>query len=272
MTVKNYNIHKLFLVAIGVLGNAIMVMPFLNVQNPVFCLLLCCVLTLAIALVALPIIKNARGVAAFGLNTIIILISFYGAMSAFADYVKFLKVMGQNVFLAAILLLVLVVSLTVCADSAYFKFNLLFGVITAALIALLFAVSAREYNLKNISLTPIKLEIKSTLICFVKYFLPVLSAVALCSFSKYKLKTKTAVFGVLLGFFLLALCLIQSVLMLGAAEQYDYTYLSAVGADSLGQLYIRQDGFVWFVFFTASVIKTSLCTKTVWKILLKYTR
>ncbi len=265
MNTKNYSLHTAFLTALAVLGNSAIMLPILSGQNTVTGLLLCAALTAVTAIAFIPVIKNARGAVFYVVGTAVILISFYGAASAFADYIKLLS---GNKILSAVLLFVLIAALTVCKISAFLKFSLLFGVITTALIILLFVMPIVDYDISNIKLLPLSLDVKSTAATALKYFSPALSAVMLITLADKKIKIKNTVFGVFGGFVLLALCLLQTVLMLGkTAAYYDTPYLAAVSAYSSGQLYIRQDGFAWFVLFAASVIKISLCTKTVWLIL-----
>ncbi len=268
MNTENYNPHILFLISVLILGNASITMPFLLYQNSVLNIMLCFGITVISALVLLSFINKTKGAVFYPFASLIILISFYGTASAFADYMRFLKSLGGSRVLSALALIVLVVLLTVCQSRAFLKFSLLMGFITAVLTVVLFLVSIGNYDFKNIDLISLGFKAKDILLCFLKYFSPILSAVCFVSFSKHRLKVKSAFFGVLLGFALLVLCFLQSLFMLGkSAGCYDYPYLSAVSAYSSGQLYIRQDGFVWFIFFAASVIKISLCTKTIFVIL-----
>ncbi len=268
MNTENYNLHTLFLISAIILGNASIAMPFLLYKNSVLNIILCFGITVISALILLSFINKLKGAVFYLFASLIILISFYGAASAFADYICFLKSLGSSRALSALALVVLVVLLTVCQSGAFLKFGLLMGFITAVLTVLLFLVSIGNYDFKNIGLISLNFKTKDILLCFLKYFSPVLSAVCFASFSKHRLKVKSTFFGVLLGFALLVFCFLQSLLMFGkSAVCYDYPYLAAVSAYSSGQLYIRQDGFVWFIFFAASVLKISLCAKTIWLLL-----
>ncbi len=268
MNVKNYNIHISFLIALTMLGNAIISVPFLSAKNSFICMLLSFAVILVSALLFIPIVNKAKGTAFYIMTTIIILISFYGAISTFCDYIKFLDNLGGNKILSSAALLCLVWGLTAYSNSAFLKFSLSLGIVTIAFMLLLFIMPIARYKADTVSLTPIAFDFKKSVLCTVKYFSPVLSAVCYTVLSNNKAKIKNTVFGVLIGGALLLRCLLQSLFMLGStASSYSYPYLAAVSAYSSGQLYIRQDGFVWVVFFAASVIKISLCTKTIWRII-----
>ncbi len=268
MNVKKYSVHISFLIAITILGNAVMVMPFLNAENYFLSFLLCSAFVLIVSLAFLPSVNRLRGFWFYVLAFAIILISFYGATAVFFDYIRFLKSIGVNKIISVVTLIILVAALTVCSNSAFFKFALLFGIIITAFVLLLFVMSIGNYRFSNINLNTLKFDFKLSVVWLVKYFSPVLSALMLARLSNCTAKIKNTVFGVLTGIVLLLLCLCQSVFMLGnTAIAYQTPYLASVAAYSSGQLYIRQDGLVWFVFFAASVIKISLCTKTIYMIL-----
>lgn len=271
MSIKNYNVHILFLIAISILGNLCISVPFLKCQNPIITFLLSAVFTLCITLVMLPIINRAfknKNILFYIISAIITALSLYGAAAALNDYIKFLGAIGANRVISILLLIVIIITLIFSKNSAFFKFCLFFGFVTTTVILVLFVISIGVFDVTNIKLMPIKPDIKYAIIEFFKSFSTGLSALALAALSGNNANIKNALSGAGIGLGACVLCLLQSLLVLGnSAVEYLHPYLAAVSVYSSGQLYIRQDGFVWFVFFSATIIKTALCLKAVWSII-----
>ncbi|MDO4607655.1 MAG: hypothetical protein Q4B40_00500 [Clostridia bacterium] len=271
MNVKKYNVHISALLAICVLGNGCILLPFLNSAGPILTFLLCGAAVLITTLVTLPVINRAfsqKGILFYVLSVIIIAISVYGVITTVNDYLSFLNTLDIAKAAAILLLILLLWALCFCSSSAFLKFSLLFGVITAALIVLLFIMSAGIYDIKNINLTPIKLDFMAAADAFLKCFNATVPSLCFAVLSNHKANAKNTLSGVVIGLVLSLLCLLQSLLVLGTtAAGQSLPYLTAVSAYSSGQLYIRQDGFVWFIFFSTATIKTALCLKAVWVII-----
>ncbi len=273
MNVKNYGVHITFLTAICVAGNAIITMPFFTSQNPILTVLLCCGITFAVTLIALPIINyafNTKSLWFYIVAAVIAAVSLYGAASAFSEYIRFLNTVQLkcNRTLYILLLIIVVTAITFCSNSAFLKLGLLFGIMSTVLMVILFVVPSNIYSIQDIRITPIVPEFKDAAKHFLKYFSPMLSAVAFAAIAKKQARFCSISAGVGMGIALVLLCTLQSLFVLGgSAADYKFPYLAAISAFSSGQIYIRLDGFIWFVFFAASTIKTALCTKTVWLII-----
>ncbi len=270
MNVKNYNVHISALLAMGILAASCINLSFLNGANAVLTFLLCGAATLIITL-ALPVVINRvfsqKGVGFYALSAIIVVLSFYGAAESIKDYLSFLGTLAIAKAAAILLLVVLLAALVFCSSSDFLKFALLFGVVTAFLTLLLFIMSAGIYDFANITLTPLKADFKIAATAFLKYLSTIAPMLCFAALSNHKANTKNTLAGVGLGLVPVFLCLLQSLLVLGGtAAGQGVPYLTAVSAYSSGQLYIRQDGFVWFIFFSTTTIKTALCLKAVWVI------
>ncbi len=269
MKENKYTIHTLFLAAMSVFGSFIITLPFLNAKNPYLSLVVCASLAVTVVSFSIPIIKRARGTAFYLVGFAIVLVSLYSAVDTILEYITFLSSLGYSRVLSSVLLIILLTSLTISSDTAFLKCALLFGVITAMISFLVFVMPINEYDLSNAVAIPLKLEPYSTFKLILKSAFPLLSAVSLGVFGRQGTRQSAVVFGGAVGFGLVFIALLQSVLMLGdTAQCYSYPYLKAVSAYSTGQLYIRQDGFVWFVFFAATLIKASVCTRSI-RIILK---
>ncbi len=273
MKIKNYNIHISFLLAMTLLGNCFISLMFLSDKSPLFAFLLCAIATIGVSLVLLPVINrafNKKGFLFYVLSAIVIALSLVGAVATLEDYIKFLDVFDSNKTSLVLLFVLVVLSLTFCSNCAFLKFGLLFGVITAFLILLLFIMSAGIYNTDNINIKSFAADLNLTATAFFKYFSVCVPTLCFAALSNHKANAKNTFFGVALGLVLAGVCLLQTALVLGTtAATQQLPYLTAVSAYSSGNLYIRQDGFVWFAFFSTATIKTALCLKAVWGIVKK---
>lgn len=286
MNNQNYKSHIFAALLLFVMGNASLTLPFCRQQNGLFVLLLSSIFGLGFTLVAVPVLNYAfspfgqksaiRKAVSYLAAFAVIAAAIDGAVTTFYDYNLFLKSVQlpqTNRVLTAVVAAVLIFVFVSSSDSAIFKFCLLFAVITGAFVIILFAISVKTFD-------PTALDFKfdfggktvlTAFTCFLKVFAPTAVPIAFVIISKRRAGTANVVCGFAAGILGISLCAAQSVLTLGGtAAGYDFPYLYAVSAFSAGDLFIRQDGFVYFVFFSTAITKTALCVKTVWLILKRF--
>lgn len=146
------------------------------------------------------------------------------------------------------------------------KFALPAFVLTAGLVLLFFAMSFSELRLENISLMrlPRLMGIVNQAVPYLlRVFLPTLTLyiyVALDSHSR-----RAAIGGTVAGGAVLGLCLANALLLFGArlSAELDYPYASAIGTVTIGELFTRMDGFSYFIYFAACIVKLSVCVAVV---------
>lgn len=273
---NKFKSHILACIAFVTAGNAAVMLPFYQNENFSVIFLTTAVLAAALAFIC-TIITNF----AFGDNrgtlkknvgaivaSLVLLASFYGAVSTAFDYVKFIKKVQLpegNTFLITLILALICAAFIRCKNGAVLKTGFLLAVLSQGAVILLFVLSVKLFDFGDIktemsfTATELKLSAKYLL----KYFPPVLSATAFAVFINGKLRVGTALCGVGIGFFNVLIMLVQSVLVLGAASNYQFPYYYAVNAFSSGNLFYRLGGIVYFVFFSASIVKIAVCAKTI---------
>ena len=143
------------------------------------------------------------------------------------------------------------------------KFSLVFFIFVLVLILFFFLASITDYTPENLALkTPIDGTIfyKSAK-SFIKT--PIFSSLILPLYYRFALKERhiSAHFGVIIGYLLLGLAIISSLLLFGSelSAELSYPHFSAVSTITVGRLYTRLDGFLYFVYFITSIIKINVC-------------
>lgn len=259
MTRQRYTLHITAMSSIFVLGNIIN--PTATNFADVFIM---CFLAFAGIFVVSLLLKSGKKNKAIYLATDLLLcvVAIYVAITTFLDYVNCLSVeqMPQNSkFLLAFVLFATLAIFSLSKEESIYKYCLFTFAIIISIIAVCFISGVGGYNYKNIDQN-----------CFKTLFLPkqfvksLLSAMILTLFSYENTRQyKTTVYGIVVGIVCLFLVTLQTVLTFGANCKAVFPYLKAISTISLGSLFTRVDGAVWFIFFVCAVIKITVCVKTV---------
>lgn len=283
MNNQNYKSHIFAILLLFVMGNTVVTLPFSRQQNGLLVLLLSAVFCLFFTLVAAPVLNYAfspfgqksaiRKTVSYIAAILAIGAAVYGAVMAFYDYNLFLKSVQlpwTSRVLTAVVAAALIFVFAKSPDSAVLKFCLLFAAITAVMVIVLFAISIKMFDPEVLDF---KFDfsgsaVRAAFMCFVKQFAPIIAPLAFVVVTNQHVYIVNVVSGTAAGLVGIALCAVQSMLVLGGmSAQYEFPYLYAVSAFSAGELFIRQDGFVYFIFFATAITKTALCVKTVLVIL-----
>lgn len=189
--------------------------------------------------------------------------AIYGAITAFIDYIRFLKTVQlpqTNIILLAISFIAVIVVFAANENRAIYKYGLLVAVavVIMTLICFIGGIKNFDFNLLEIEFTKPRFSFTT----FVQGCAFVAAIPIFIFTQNQRLPTKTLLSGVWLGFASLALCTAQSVLTLGSAN-FDYPYLSAVSVISSGSLFTRLDGLVYFMFFAFATVRVTICIKVV---------
>ena len=264
MKTRLYTPHIFSLCALSVLGNAIILMPFLK-SGGLSSILISAVLTICIILLMTWLAKRwqKNKFIFFIVFVFIGIVAIYSAATTFLDYVGFLKsaqMPSASIYLLAAVLLGLIVVFVLSSTSAIYKYCLLVAIIGALMIAICFVGGIRNFDFSNFKESFLKPDFN------IKDFLRFFSSLAVIPFFvSLKIKhfsAKPLVFGTTTGFLVLLLCLAQSVLTMSFLSDTAYPYLKAVGVISSGSLFTRLDGFVYFLFFITALTKIIVCIKT----------
>lgn len=139
-----------------------------------------------------------------------------------------------------------------------FKFSVVSFLPVVAVILFFFFATLKDFNIKNIFIYELpNLEV------FYKQTLPYIKSIALPSallafFSKTSgFKKGVSVSGFAIGFVLLGITILNSVLLFGIefSGVLDYPYSSAGSTVTFGNLFTRMDGFLYFVYLASCIVK-----------------
>ena len=194
---------------------------------------------------------------------------FVGAESilSLADFISKIVLPETPKFFIFLILGLSAVYFSLKKTESLLKFSLISLVLSGAVILFFFIGGADKYELRNIFV--FKLPEFSEILPQIKPYLlnPVLQSLVLPVFlwqSFGETRTRQGFFGVLWGAVILGLCILSSVLLFGAqlSGSLEFPFASLVSTVTVGRLFTRLDGFAYFVFFVASVVKTAVCLKT----------
>ena len=250
MKSKNYSVHIAVASALFVLGNAVILTPTLNITN-----LFLIPLLLLFALAVSYFLKNRNGVIVLG-------VALYGAWTTIFDYINFLKdeqMPSANKILLLSVLLGVVAIFVFAPKSAIYKYSLLVFVVVVAIMLLCFVsgIGNFDYKIAAENFFDFSFSVKTLL----RFFVPV---IVLPLAYQDKTKYKNPMFlGTMTGVGLLTVASIQAFLTIGNDTSVTFPYLSAVNVISVGSIFTRLNGFVWFLFFATSLVKIVICVKVI---------
>lgn len=292
MKIKSYKSHIFAIFALFVMGNTVITLPFCTQENglsvlltsALFCLIFTALSVLGLNYAFLSRVKKsiAQSVSQKIIGGIVVaavlLAAIYGAASTIGDYILFLKSVQlpqTSIIFTATAMLLLIIVFAKSPDSAILKLSLFLAVISGVSLVLMFLASIKIFDTSALNF---KLNLGGGTITkgfklFLKNFSQILVPAAFVAVTKKRAEAKPALSGAAVGLVGIALCAVQSILVLGGmVSGREFSYLYAVSAISAGRLFIRQDGFVYLIFFSTAIIKTALCVKTVLIILKRFSK
>lgn len=268
-----YNIHTVALTALFIIGNSILTPDIHGLKNTFLAFFASAVLTLLIVAAVSKFLNFAflpskKHKTRFYVNALLVgLLAVFGVLDTLYSYIRFLtdiQLPQASLILICFAVIVPVGVLVFCSNTALYKFCLLSAVISGCAIALIFIGGIKSFDFSPFKADAVKYsDLSDGMVGFLKCFLPAVCISAFMTLTKETACTKQTVTGASLGLLAIALCLLQSVLTLGAATGEEFPYFKAVSVISSGSLFSRLDGFCFWLFFVCSLVKSAVCIKTV---------
>ena len=271
--------HTKSLWALFILGNAVITAPVKNTNE--FTLLgfiIASVLGVIIYFALLPFAKKLfcqkSEIGSKGLLKILLcfiylavaVFSVFCAADTFLDFTKFIKDIvlkdTAEVFIKAIFL-GLAVFFCLKRQEDTLKFFLISFWFALAVILVFSLAIAFKFDLKSIYISKFP-DFKQIYLQTKPYLLnPVIPTILIPLYSAAvfgESRSSHSIFGCVLGYFLLGVCLLKSVLLFGPtlAGRIDYPYALAVSTISIGRLFARLDGFLYYIYFISSLAKITV--------------
>lgn len=271
--------HTESLWALFILGNAVITAPVKNTNEFTFLgFIIASVLGVIIYFALLPFAKklfckksetNVKGLLKIPLGFIYLAVAVFGVFCAadtFLDFTKFIKdtvLKDTAVFFIKAIFLGVVVFFCLKRQEDTLKFFLITFWFSLAVILFFLVAIAFKFDLKSISISKFP-DFKQIYLQTKPYLLnPVIPTVLLPLYSAAvfgESRSSRSVSGCVLGYFLLGVCILKSVLLFGPAlaGRLDYPYALAVSTISIGRLFARLDGFLYYIYFISSLAKITV--------------
>ena len=196
---------------------------------------------------------------------------------SFFEYTKFVSDImlprGNRICIAVVFAVCIFCALASKTD-AVLKFALISAVAVSAAFVVLFLLSAKNFNIRNIiSFRDMyEFSFEGTLTYFLRVFLPALISAVYLILQGEKRFSHFAV-GALWGFLLVLVCIFDSVLSFGfsLSSRLLYPYIEDISTVTVGSIFTRMDALAYFAFFAAYLVKCSVSLRFVF-LLLKHSR
>lgn len=258
-TEECYIKHFLLLSVLFVLGNACITAPTKTADKYNFLVfLISCFVALFFAFISYFIpINRITALLIFG-------IGFFTVGDAFISFIRFISgnLLSATPRLLVLLPFVLIlVYLGFKKTNTLYKFSLICGFLSVAVVVFFFLSTFKDFNFKNIFIYKLpKLDtIFSQSIFYLKSL--VIPSLLLGIFAKLERIKKGVLFGGLsLGLLCLAITILNSVLLFGIkfSGVLDYPYSMAGSTVTFGNLFTRLDGFLYFVYSATCITKCAV--------------
>lgn len=273
-----YSPHKTAVFALYLFGTAGVVIPYKNGNENIFLAFLVASFLGFLALIlSFYAFKKITVLKESTLKKYVVKVLFFGV----AIYSVYLAADSFNVFLEFLSLYVLpevspyilgltftaiVIFCSIVRITVFYKFALVTAISSLFLLVVLFILSIPQFSVNNISLLSfpnVYDMLSQSFIYFKNVFLPALILPFFeVVFSKKENRT-SALKGYLCGAFMLAVCILNSLLIFGniLSSKLNFPYSEAIGTVTAGNIFFRMDGFSYFVFFISSFVKICLLIK-----------
>ena len=148
-------------------------------------------------------------------------------------------------------------------NSAVAKFSFLMFPIIVVVIILIFVLSINNFKFTDFGsyILPEEQSLIKTTTENIILFLPVCFLVVYGN--KENKSLRSDLIGLAIGLAFLTVCILNVLLGNLDIGAFKFPYFSAVEMLSVGSIFSRLSGFVYFVFFVVSLVRVSVCLKTV---------
>ena len=254
-----YNKHFIMLSLLFILGNACITAPVNNADKYNFLVFLIC------GFVALFFASLAYLIP---INKLTALPIFALCLFTVGDtFISFIKFISENLlpetprFYILLPFALILVYLGFKREDTLFKFSLICGVLSVAVVIFFFLSTFKDFEFKNIfiyELPPLDTVFSQSVFYFKSIIIP---SLLLGVFAKQEgIKKGVLLGGVSLGLLCLAVTVLNSVLLFGIkfAGFLNYPYSMAGSTVTFGNLFTRLDGFLYFVYSATSLSKCAV--------------
>lgn len=276
--------HETCLVALFLVGNMLIGMPFLSAGGQSLSgFFAAAVLGFLSLLVLIPVCSRLRpgsfravtGILPKTLYAFLLLLAISAAIPSgwcclrdFSVFVSLVMLPDASRPVVMLLFSALALLLAFSRKETLLKLSLLTFFGTVVCVLLLFLASAGQLRLKNLlpdeSLT-LQNVTGGAVPFLLKGFGQLFVVIAYLSLTSPRFTKKAPVAGTALGSGILLLCLCNILLVFGEkfTSQLDFPYSYAISIITVGQLFSRMEGITYFIYFFCCLIKLAVCIAVV---------
>ena len=166
---------------------------------------------------------------------------------------------GENFFLFSLIFSLLLFLILKSKKQVVFKISFIFLVLIIFSQLVLFLLSANQFKFEGLKSLSFSGTFSGGFFFFSKAFAPTLLLTLL--FENKKSIPKGAGLGMLFGFLLILLPLLQILLIFGFpySDSLDFAFLSVLDTVSIGLKFSRLEGLAYIIFFFGALTKCSVC-------------
>lgn len=274
-----FNTHFACLTALFVLGSGVITLPTKNADRyTLYALFISLLFSFGIFLVIFTLQKfflaksnrsTASKIFAVLIYISVAVYSLFNFAYTFKIFARFAAdiLLKDTSYLTAAILLGLVIWFFVSRKQEdVLKFCLVCLIAALPVILFFFLAAIGDFQIRNIfiyTFPDFKTLFKNLLPFLKEVSLPLIILLPFCTANRTRAKSSAT--GILTGYILLILCISSSLLLFGPlfAARIEYPYTAAVSTVSVGRLFTRMDYFSYFIYFTSSVIRITVCIHTV---------
>lgn len=171
----------------------------------------------------------------------------------------------SNIWMIKVTFCLCVFFLAVSEKIAIYKFSLLTAVMSGGVFLVLFILSAKNFNIKNLYgiFDFAGFSFPQAGIYLLKMILPTVIAVIFTGAAGDVMPRRSAALSFTFSTFLSATVVFDSVLSFGLplAAKLPYSYIDDISTVNVGSLFTRMDAFAYFAFFACYIVKCAICLK-----------
>lgn len=261
--------HKIFLTAVFILGNTVIVFPKgEGCEFALYGLIPALFLTLIMCSIYLKAnfrLDNYAGFANKILTCFFIIFCIVSMGITLRDYVNFVDNIRLPITSRFIISVVFIL-ITLILGSAKRKVIYLISFYSFIMIAFIFIImlflSFNNMNFSNLNLSNFKLSgiLNQSLTFYIHSFGQLIIILMFFNNSKANETKKILFGGAIIGYLLILICILNIFSVLGAnlVNRIDYSYATVTGMVSFGRNFSRMDGLTYYIYFFASLIKSSI--------------
>lgn len=262
----NHKIHKTFFVAIFLLGNTIIAFPKgQGIEYAAIALLIAVIPTLFLMFLH-------EKISIFNSNFYLILVAIFAFITVLVsvrDYVSFVdtvRLPKTPKIVISVIFTVLFCFLGTLKKRVIYHFSLYSLIFTALIFiaVLMFSINKLDFSY----LIPKKFDLSVLIRQSLTFFVHSFGQLVIPFYFIKNSDSHDKVFirgGVLLGFLLISVYILNILLVLGGEVAYrvEYPYAALTSLVTFSGNYSRLDGFTYFVYFYSNLIKCSVCSNII---------